>query len=80
MVEVDRICGEESAAWAAALVYGANPNLIYMQATAMGESLYLAFFIWAVVYFTEFARGAAKASRALMKCGLCLLRGMFDAV
>jgi hypothetical protein len=56
-------------AWAAAIVYGANPNLIYMQATAMGESLYLALFIWAVVYFAEFARGAAKA---LTKCGLCL--------
>ena len=59
-------------AWMAALVYGANPNLIYMQATAMGESLYLAFFIWAVAYFAEFARGKEKASRALMKCGLCL--------
>jgi hypothetical protein len=59
-------------AWAAALVYGANPNLIYMQATAMGESLYLAFFIWAVVYFAEFLRGTAKAHRSLMKCGLCL--------
>jgi hypothetical protein len=59
-------------AWASALVYGANPNLIYMQATAMGESLYLAFFIWAVVYFAEFVRGGAKAQRALTKCGLCL--------
>jgi len=59
-------------AWVAALVYGANPNLIYMQATAMGESLYLAFFIWAVAYFAEFARGKEKASRAPMKCGLCL--------
>jgi hypothetical protein len=59
-------------AWVAALVYGANPNLIYMQATAMGESLYLAFSIWAVAYFAEFARGEKKASRALMKCGLCL--------
>jgi hypothetical protein len=61
-------------AWASALVYGANPNLIYMQATAMGESLYLAFFIWAVVYFAEFARQADedKASRSLTKCGLCL--------
>jgi hypothetical protein len=48
------------AAWASALVYGANPNLIYMQATAMGESLYLAFFIWAVVYFAEFLRGGVK--------------------
>jgi hypothetical protein len=44
-------------AWTAAIVYGANPNLIYMQATAMTESVYLAFFIWAVVYFVEFVRG-----------------------
>jgi hypothetical protein len=57
------------AAWMAAAVYGANPNLIYMQSTAMGEALYLALFIWAVVYFSEFMRGDA---RALTKCGLCL--------
>jgi hypothetical protein len=55
--------------WAAAIVYAANPNLIYMQATAMGESLYLAWFIWSVVYFAEFVRGNPKA---LTKCGLCL--------
>ena len=46
-----------------------NPNLIYMQSTAMGESLYLAFFIWAVVFFSEWLRGESKA---LTKCGLCL--------
>ena len=57
------------AAWTAALVYAANPNLIYMQTTAMGEALYLALFIWAVVYFSEAVRGDAKA---LTKCGLCL--------
>ena len=57
------------AAWTAAVVYGANPNLMYMQTTAMGEALYLAFFVWAVVYCGEFARGDAKA---LTKCGLCL--------
>jgi len=57
------------AAWAAALVFGANPNLIYMQSTAMGEALYLAFFLWAVVYCNESVRGDAKA---LTKCGLCL--------
>jgi hypothetical protein len=56
-------------AWMAAIIYAANPNLIYMQATAMGESLYLAFFIWAIAYFAEFTRGDAKA---LTKCGLCL--------
>src|SRR5258707_4954497 len=47
-----------AAAWIAALIYALNPNLIYMQTTAMTESLYLAFFIWAVVYFSEFARQA----------------------
>src|SRR5580658_2661184 len=57
------------AAWTAAVVYAANPNLIYMQTTAMGESLYLAFFIWAVVYLSECMSGNAKA---LGKCGLCL--------
>src|SRR6202041_3844262 len=56
-------------AWVAAFVYGANPNLIYMQSTAMGESLYLAFFIWTGVFFAEFAKGNAKA---LTRCGLCL--------
>jgi hypothetical protein len=47
-------------AWAAAFAYGANPNLTYMQATAMTESVYLALFIWAVVYFAEFIRGLRK--------------------
>jgi hypothetical protein len=61
-------------AWAAAFVYGANPNLIYMQATAMTESIYLALFIWAVVYFAEFIRlpkaspgGANQLSPALQR-------------
>jgi hypothetical protein len=56
-------------AWTAALVFAANPNLIYMQTTAMGEALYLAFFLWALVYLSEFVRGEAKA---LTKCGLCV--------
>jgi hypothetical protein len=42
------------AAWFAAIAYAANPNLLYMQATAMTESLYLALFIWATVFFAEF--------------------------
>ncbi len=70
--------GARLAAWGAAIIYGANPNLIYMQATAMTESLYLALFVWALVYFTEFARavrasdGAQKPSSALLKCGWCV--------
>src|SRR6266851_6534804 len=66
---------------AAAFAYGANPNLIYMQATAMTEPLYLALFIWAVVYFAEFVRSLRKnedaderqvARSPLMRCACCL--------
>lgn len=57
------------AGWTAAAIFAANPNLIYMQATAMGEALYLGFFIWAIVYFAESLR---ENSKALAKSGLCL--------
>jgi hypothetical protein len=64
------------AAWMAALIYAANPNLLYMQTTAMGESLYLAFFIWTVVYFTESVRGDADALTKSASClaAACLTR------
>jgi hypothetical protein len=58
------------AACAAALIYAANPNLIYLQSTAMTEPLYLAFFIWAAVHFAEFV--SANNGRSLVKCGACL--------
>jgi 4-amino-4-deoxy-L-arabinose transferase-like glycosyltransferase len=69
-----------TAAWVAAAVYAGNPGLIYLQTTAMTESLYLAFAIWAIVFFAEFARDAREASRQtktfrfspLLKSGLCL--------
>jgi hypothetical protein len=66
------------AAWLAAAIYALNPNLIYLQATAMTESLYLALFVWAIVYFNEFLRSrdlgqwSPDASRSLFKCALCL--------
>lgn len=66
-VTADRVAS--LAAWFAAVIYAANPNLIYMQSTGMGESIYLAFFIWAVTYFGDVVRGDAKA---LTKCALCL--------
>src|SRR5215468_10598768 len=58
-----------AAAWIAAIIYAANPNLMYMQSTAMGEVIYLAFFVWAVAYLSEWLRGNAAA---LTRCGLCL--------
>ncbi len=68
------------AAWLAAIIYAANPNLIYLQITAMTESLYLALFIWALVYFSDFVQESSRTGEAargaagsfLMKCGLCL--------
>jgi hypothetical protein len=57
------------AAWTAAIIFAANPNLIYMQATAMGEAVYLAFFIWAVVYLRE---SFPSDQRALTKSALCV--------
>jgi len=67
------------AAWLSVLVYAANPNLIYLQTTAMTEPLYLSLFIWAVLYFAEFVQEQSSAdntrqhaSRSLMKSGLCL--------
>ena len=57
------------AAWTTTLIYAANPNLIYMQSTAMGEAVYRAFFIWSIFYFNEYIRGDVKA---LTKCGICL--------
>jgi hypothetical protein len=69
-----RSLASASAAWIAALIYALNPNLIYMQSTAMGESLYLAFFVWSAVYFNEFVRHARdhaeQAGKSLKKCGL----------
>ncbi len=69
----------------AAFAYGANPNLIYMQATAMTESIYLALFIWAVAYFAKFVWNLRKndlqqedlgqmqsACSPLFGCALCL--------
>jgi 4-amino-4-deoxy-L-arabinose transferase-like glycosyltransferase len=69
-----------SSAWIAAAIYALNPNLIYMQSTAMGESLYLALFVWSAVYFAEFVRqvqdGPDHAAKSLKKCGLVVSAAM----
>jgi hypothetical protein len=78
-----------AAAWVGAIAFGANPNLIYMQATAMGESIYLAFFVWAVIFFADFVRklrdgepGSASlrwCAVMLLGCMLCRYDGWFLA-
>jgi len=74
------------AAYLAAAIYALNPNLLYMQTTAMNEPLYLAFFIWAIVYFDEWLRTLSTATqdaglkdrnaeRSLEGCGIALAGG-----
>jgi hypothetical protein len=62
----------------AAAIYGLNPNLLYLQSTAMTEPLYLALLVWALVYFAEFVQQrysegwTRSASKSLWKCGAVL--------
>ena len=70
------------AAYLATAIFALNPNLLYMQSTAMNEPLYLAFFIWAIVYFDEWLRGLGgntvttrPPERALEGCGIALAGG-----
>lgn len=72
------------AAWFAAVIFGANPNLIYLQSTAMTEPLFLAFFIWTLVHFEEFSEALAakreemsSARASLHKAGLCVVAAEF---
>ena len=69
-------------AWLAAAIFALNPNIIYLQTTAMTEGIYLAFFIWAVVFFADGLRlcrqaEAARANSALVRAGLCVAAGCF---
>ncbi len=73
------------AGYAAAAIYALNPNLLYMQTTAMNEPIMLAFFLWSVVYLDEFLRGALtspgvetprlRPRQALEYCGICTAGG-----
>jgi hypothetical protein len=66
------------APWLAAAVVACNPNLIYLQATAMTEPVYLALFIWAIVFFAEAIRSCRvndfrRGNASLVRSGWCLL-------
>jgi 4-amino-4-deoxy-L-arabinose transferase-like glycosyltransferase len=76
------------AAYVAAAIYALNPNLLYMQTTAMNEPIFLAFFIWSLVYLDEFWRAThppqadshlapaqLKPRRALEYCGITMAGG-----
>lgn len=49
------------AGWVAALAYVLNPNLLYLQSTAMTEPLGLALMVWAVYFYSRFVADQRKA-------------------
>ena len=74
--------GTPFGAWLAAAIYGLNPSLLYMQSTAMTETIFLAALIWSIVHFDDFLRGldegdAKLASHAIERCGVALAAAIF---
>ena len=69
------------AAWVATAFFAANPNLLYVQSTALNEPLYLACFIWAGVFFLEaalhLARGELIGARSLEKGAIAVTAAIF---
>jgi len=60
VVGIFRLVRARAPLWAAgmsATLYALNPNLLYMQSTAMTETIFLATVIWSLVYLDEFVRG-----------------------
>jgi hypothetical protein len=63
--------------WFAAAIFALNPNVIYLQTTAMTEPVYLALFIWTQVFAWAairdcFAGNVKAATGALTNAGVCL--------
>lgn len=68
------------AAWLAAVIVALNPNILYLQSTAMTEVLYLTLFVWAAVFFARFVQEtlasevavSASARSNLLRCAGCI--------
>ena len=52
------------AAWIGTLFFAANPNLLFVQTTALNEPLYLAAFVWSLVFFTQASGALARGEPA----------------
>jgi len=71
-------------AWVGFAIFAGNPSLLYMQSTAMTESIFLGAMIWSAFYADEFRRAlfppaygygvsaVIPAWRAVERCGMCL--------
>lgn len=65
----------------ASAVYALNPNLLYLQSTAMTEPIFLATFIWALLYLDRYLRALDQhdehaATKSLEYCAIALAASM----
>ena len=58
-------------------IFAANPNMLYMQSTAMTEPVYIALFVWVVYYLANAAKqrhqNPEDSAASLGRCGMVLL-------
>jgi hypothetical protein len=78
--QIVRLAADKGAAYFAAAIYGLSPNLLYMQSTAMTETIFLAEMIWAVRFLQLFVVAMQgdldeeqyPAERSIRNLALCL--------
>ena len=70
-----------TAAALALVFFGANPNLLYLQTTAMTEPLFLCELIWSVVWLVEWRSSldtdSRRATRVLWQIAIVLVAAIF---
>ena len=83
-VGVYRLARQWMSAWAATIAltfFAINPNLLYLQTTAMTEPLFLCELIWAAVWLVEWRRALdadpERSSRFLWLIALVLIASVF---
>ncbi len=82
MLRLGKTVTSPTGARVATLIYATNPNLIYMQSTAMTESIFLATVIWGVYFIVQYvqavrANDEATAARSLYKAAGAFLCAIF---
>lgn len=66
--------------WFATAIFALNPNLLYLQSAALTESIFLAAFIWTIVFFLQFRsrvfENEGSLTVPLLKCVVALSAAM----
>ncbi|MEO6120250.1 MAG: glycosyltransferase family 39 protein, partial [Terriglobales bacterium] len=82
MLRLGKAVTSPAGARVATLIYATNPNLIYMQSTAMTESIFLATIIWAVYFIVQYVQAVREndevaAARSLHKAAAAFMCAIF---